>query len=171
MFSFLSPPTKTGQPPSCGFLSLDARRGEAACPACASIHQYSWFSLSCYYFHTVQKSLLLTEDCVIFPAWSSHSGQLQWVFLFPTWIFKEKMLPCISKWCSYQAEIMASILSGRKGVQFPTEFIVEQNEKKKKKRLFQLKESSYHIQFKNPNFSLIYFFQIENNYIHLEIKL
>lgn len=31
---------------------------------------------------------------------------------------------------------MTSILSGRKDLQFPTEFIIEQNEKKKKKDSF-----------------------------------
>lgn len=70
----------------------------------------------------------MEEDCLITPALTNFR---EYFFLFSTWIFKEKTkLPCISKWCRWQAEIMAWTLSARKGLQFPTEFIVEQNEKK-----------------------------------------
>lgn len=72
----------------------------------------------------------MEEDCLILPVQSLCSNQLQQVFLFSTWIFKEKKLPFVSIWCSWQDEKTTSILSGRKGLQFPTEFIVEQNEKK-----------------------------------------
>lgn len=162
--AFLYPPTETSQSPSHSFHSLNTRLEKSLCwpSMCLLAPEFMVFPLLQPFLYSTRQSSshgLYNSPTIEFMPPTSFSKSFS--YLLGCW-----KSPCISKWCSWQAEKTTSILSGRKGLWFPCEFIFEQNEEK----LIASITKGIHItcNFKKIS-SLIYFSQIENNHSHLEI--